>query len=807
MLATMRAAWPRVRRLRAGAVGSIGSTILAVTLAVATPAGAHEDDHHRIQGQVLKLSWSDTSPRGNSLSFKTKRQLAVTDVAIDPSIQASSLIVRTVGPAADSSGLLVLDSSRWRPQGTKGWKYRPDKALASSAGLRAIAIKWTAAGGSLKIRAKGESWPVSLADAVESVEIVLTLADQVYCAEFSATTMAEFRTNERGRVRATGAAPPAQCAAVCGNGVLELGEACDDGNDIDDDTCSNQCVPCSPGPGGIESTFDAIQSVVFDSPVYACSVPVCHGDALSGGLDLRAGASHPALVGQASDADPGMLRVFAGDDDASLLYLKLRSKLLGDPDAAELPGAPMPLGPSAVAAEHLEAIRLWIRGGAPAGTVVAGTSELLEACLPAPDPLKTPRPPAPDPAEGFQLAMPPWPLLSQTETQICVATYYDLSGPGEVPAASTVECSGDFPGTNDHGASAGECLAYGAQLAVQDGQSHHLQLYIYKGDHDYTDPGWGSWSCHGGADAGQSCDPAAPAQCSGGVCGGTVVGLDDCFPPDYGPPDLFVGISAPLFLATQEPVLDQVLPQGGHGLLPLKGVLIWNSHAFNFTDEDMMMEAWLNERYADTIGPQAATFFEGEFVYTQDVPAFETREYCATATFDEGFTVFEFLSHVHKRGARFRIWAPPQTPCGDGGSSPVGSGKAVDPDCMPGSPAEPIYESFTYDDPAHVVFDPPLVFTGSEEQRTVKYCALYDNGATDPSEVKRASTSPLPFAEWMPGGPCDPVERKCLGGANQGELCFGDDASCPGSLCDACDLRGGVTSDDEMFILVGYSLE
>ncbi len=513
------------------------------------------------------------------------------------------------------------------------------------------------------------------------------------------------------------------------------------------------------------------------------------------------------MIGTPALISPEQLRVYPGDDDASLLYLKLASRTLGTPDATQLPGTAMPVGPTAVSPEHLEALRLWIRAGGPETAVVEGTSALLAACLPPPDPKKTPRPATPPPGEGLQFVMPPWPLLAQTEGQICVATYYDVSAPDSAPDASLVDCEGEFAGTNDHGANAGECFAYGEQLAAQDGQSHHLQLYVYAGDYDYTDPGWGAWVCHGGEHAGLPCDPTQPTACEGGVCAGAVASLGDCFPPRFGPPDMFIGLTAPLFLATQEPVLDQLPPAGAHGVLPLKGVLVWNSHAFNFTGQDMTMEAWVNERFAAPTGPRTAVFFESEFIYTQDVPPFEQREYCATATFAEGFTLFELLSHVHKRAKRFRIYEPPQAPCGNGGVAPNGVGRAVDPACSPCSPSDLIYESLMYDDPAHVRFDPPRVFSGTPAERTVKYCAVFDNGAVDPAEVKRASTSPPVFDPALPGGPCEPSERKCLGGANRGERCFGDDANCPGSLCDACDLLGGVTSDDEMFILVGYSLE
>ena len=39
---------------------------------------------------------------------------------------------------------------------------------------------------------------------------------------------------------------------MCGNGIPEPGEDCDDGNDIDKDRCSNSClqVPCDQQEGG-----------------------------------------------------------------------------------------------------------------------------------------------------------------------------------------------------------------------------------------------------------------------------------------------------------------------------------------------------------------------------------------------------------------------------------------------------------------------------------------------------------------------------------------------------------------------------
>ena len=96
--------------------------------------------------------------------------------------------------------------------------------------------------------------------------------------------------------------------------------------------------------------------------------------------------------------------------------------------------------------------------------------------------------------------------------------------------------------------------------------------------------------------------------------------------------------------------------------------------------------------------------------------------------------------------------------------------------------------------------------------RRYKFCSLYDNGATNPDEVKRQSTSPNPpppIPPGLAGGPCSDAVVACMAGPRKGQLCHGDDRQCDSSsgaadgVCDACPLLGGVTTEDEMFILLG----
>ncbi len=49
--------------------------------------------------------------------------------------------------------------------------------------------------------------------------------------------------------------PPPPAPAVCGNGVVEAGERCDDGNAVDVDRCNNTCDVARPAPPPIQAFF------------------------------------------------------------------------------------------------------------------------------------------------------------------------------------------------------------------------------------------------------------------------------------------------------------------------------------------------------------------------------------------------------------------------------------------------------------------------------------------------------------------------------------------------------------------------
>lgn len=596
-------------------------------------------------------------------------------------------------------------------------------------------------------------------------------------------------------------APPATTTTTlpgqCGDGVVQPGEACDDGNDDDTDGCTRDCRLCSGND--FASTWEAIQAVIFARN--HCTDVGCHiGATPTGELDLS-GDPYTRLLDVDSEILPSLKRILPGDQDRSLLWLKLAYGTLG---VGGVPGSPMPNGSwPPISIDELDALKLWIRAGAPATGTVAGTAVLLDACLPPPEPIEIPPPDPPAPDQGIQLHAPPWTIPPHSEDEVCFATYYDFEA--QIQQARP-DALGPCPAEWGEGRT---CFYHHRDELTQDANSHHSIIYFYRGG--YPISSFGPFTCHGGPMNGQTCDPvklgiAAPvgADCGpGGGCSGQVVSTIACnF--NYGPPDFGFNLgsgtpTAPMIGGSQEPrsVLDY--PPGASVPLPTKGIVVWNSHAFNLFDEPAVNRQWLNLYFAGPADREylAQGLFNAGAIFAMNVPPFKTQEVCNTHTLDRGTRLFQLSTHSHKRGNFFRVWGPPNTPCAPG------------PLCTADTRA-PLLTTTVYSDPAVLYFDPVIELDGTDvASRTLKYCSLYDNGATDPAAVKRQSTSPSPPLPLGLGGPCSNSTVACMAGPRKGLPCHGDNARCDtlpaqgDGVCDACPLTGGVTTEDEMFILLG----
>ncbi len=552
------------------------------------------------------------------------------------------------------------------------------------------------------------------------------------------------------------------------------------------------CGGSDSGNCNYASTFDAIQATVFEAS--GCTASACHGDAESGGLDLRANASFETLVRQPSTIDSSVQRVLPGDQDRSLLYLKLSAATNGT-ELGPL-GQPMPNGGDPLGSDQLEAIRLWIRGGAPADSIVGGTLERLgcEGTF-EPEPNKINPLPPPGSTEGVQFYAGGWALDAESEDEVCFATYYDFSG--QVPAEFQVDCEEFGPGR--------KCFAFRRNELAQDGQSHHSIINVYTPESDPNGSEWGPWLCLGGENDGQTCDPTLAGACGArSQCATPAITSVACVGYPHAPTDFGLGGgvggasgSQVQLSGAQESTFIDLPPPGVYSRLPLQGFVSWNSHGFNLTKSGTTIEQWVNLTFA----PESERtwlrrqIFEAQNIFAMtSVPPFEKREVCMTWTLPQYAQLLSLSSHMHQRGELFRIWLPPNEPC------------AGTVDCEPGTtPAD--YESRLYDDPLYTYYDPPNDYSSPNEvDRTLKACAVYDNGADNAAEVKRESTKPnTPTCSFfLASCGCPEQQRVCYGGDDQGLACDGDDTICGGGgVCDACPLRGGITTDDEMFIPLG----
>ncbi|MFN8641567.1 MAG: hypothetical protein U0802_07890 [Candidatus Binatia bacterium] len=198
-----------------------------------------------------------------------------------------------------------------------------------------------------------------------------------------------------------------------------------------------------------DSTF-ALLRAIFER--HGCASAFCHDASASGGLDLTAADAYQQLVDAPVQSIPsrsGLHRISPAKKENSLLWLNVAAATL--PSQWRAPLRAMPLGGLApLSLDELEVLRLWIEAGAPRDGVVPGSGELVDACLPPPEPLET-KPLDPPPAGvGVQLRAPRQVLAPHSEREVCFVTYYDLTDqvppPFRAPAARPSATNGSTPG-------------------------------------------------------------------------------------------------------------------------------------------------------------------------------------------------------------------------------------------------------------------------------------------------------------------------------------------------------------------------
>ncbi len=521
---------------------------------------------------------------------------------------------------------------------------------------------------------------------------------------------------------------------------------------------------CESAQESFSSTFEGIQKVIFER--HGCTEQICHGSSAQGNLNLSPDVAYDNIYNKRAFGSSLKL-IEPGDNDRSYLWLKLAAGT--NPGSVQISGAPMPNGRPPLTPQELELVRLWIYAGAPREGVVLGTEKLLDACLPEPEPIIIEPLPPPAPDEGIQFVMADWHLPKKSEYELCFATYYDFTD--QVP--------------DEYKDPTGKLFRFSGFELRQDPQSHHLLLYysplnFQPGGIDVNHPSFGTWTCSGGDRDGQVCDPKDFSSCpNGGTCHSEIQESFACI--GYGPPS-----EQPAEIAGGAGQAQAFMPfhPGVFSQIPLKGVIYWNTHAFNTTNFDTTMHARLNYFFAKEQKYPAVRISDFSAIFRPNNPPYTKETFCNDHVFPIGSRVFHLFAHVHRHGEYFWVEAP------DGSI---------------------IYESFDYSDPTQQRYDPPLAFDSPDpKDRTVRYCAVFNNGvkedgSPDPELVTRLSLIPPGVGV---GGTC--VPEACVSG-KVGAPCKGadDHASCdssPGAgdgLCDACPITGGESTQNEMFVLFG----
>ena len=472
------------------------------------------------------------------------------------------------------------------------------------------------------------------------------------------------------------------------------------------------------------------------STAQGCTASACHGEAANAGLDLRAENAYANLINvEATSGD--YMRVFPGEQDLSALYQKVAAKTESF-ELSALPnpisGGAMPTGNGALSENDLALLRAWIRGGAPETGIVAG-SEQYASCQLAGDlaPNKIQPLPAPATDEGVQFYSGGWAVPAEGEGEVCFITYYDYSD--QIPAEFTVPC-GEAQGGPEQ-----DCFVYDEVLLAQDPQSHHSIIEFYVpprvcvgGDNDgdgcdqdesicgdgavcvlnpdHLDPTnavWKNWQCLGGDLAGTSCTPGSDECGPRGQCATEPLTTIACINYRNAPQEL--GTIAGFFgratvrqnLATaQESSFREAFPPDVFAMVPVKGFVVWDSHAFNLTKADTTVEQWMNLTFAPTgerLYPRTQIFDADDIFGMGRIEAYSSGEACASFEIPQYGRLMTLSTHTHRFGKDFRVWYPPNEVC-DASSNPTAPND--DPCTRPDREAD--YVSFDYADPLYQRF-------------------------------------------------------------------------------------------------------
>jgi hypothetical protein len=263
---------------------------LAVLSAVIICASARASDQadQLVTGKKLIVKTDTNDSSKNKLVFVSKdTSFDLPNGSNNPTLGGATLTVIDLGGGSPLT--LPLAASRWKLIGG-GYKYKGQPGDP----CKNVTIKDDKL---IKIVCKGASVALTL-PAAGSLALGLEVGTTSvrYCATFANDGKNELKPNGKGKFKKKDAPAPPACL-TCGDGNLDAGEQCDDGNNTNGDCCSAQCTfepnasPCDDGdPCTASGLCDGSGTCVSDT--------LCGNDVLDGSCgELCDGSDDDACPG------------------------------------------------------------------------------------------------------------------------------------------------------------------------------------------------------------------------------------------------------------------------------------------------------------------------------------------------------------------------------------------------------------------------------------------------------------------------------------------------------------------------------
>ncbi len=225
------------------------------------------------QGRSL-ASIDRTNPKADRISFNWTKDPALLTIAESPLCPTTSG-VRIVTDTEVLSEV-TLDCAKWKLSGP-AFVYRD---VDAKTGLRRV-LRLRA--GLLNVMLKGPGYSENpVTGPVSFIETRVRIGATEYCGRWTQPP-GKIRKNDPTNVRIGG--PTVPCEVVCGNGIVEDGEACDDGNAVNGDGCDTNCTPTACGNGivTVGEACDDGNTESGDGCRADCSLEVCGDGILDAG--------------------------------------------------------------------------------------------------------------------------------------------------------------------------------------------------------------------------------------------------------------------------------------------------------------------------------------------------------------------------------------------------------------------------------------------------------------------------------------------------------------------------------------------